>query len=300
VREWRERLAIDIHGNTPELTASELTYAVQLFLSRIVFLRISEDRDIEKYETLKSLDSTATFAALMDVLRKADSFYDSGLFRLIDDARLGIRISDRTLGTVISELYYPKSPYTFAVVETEVLGEIYEQFLGDVISVTDGTVEIVSKPEVRESGGVVPTPRYLVDAIVERTMTPAITGKAPAELAELTIADICCGSGTFLLSAYEQLLDYYLAWYLGNNRDEYIGRTIFETGAGQWRLTFEEKRRILLAHLRGVDIDPNAVEVTRLSLLLKLIENETALDLRDFVARNENARASPAQRAHPL
>jgi type I restriction-modification system DNA methylase subunit len=128
------------------------------------------------------------------------AFYDSGLFRLLDDARLGICISNATLQSIIDELYYPQSPYTFAVVETKVLGEIYEQFLGEVISVTDGTVQIVSKPEVRESGGVVPTPRHIVDAIVERTLPPAISGKSPSDLAGFTVADICCGSGIFLLS----------------------------------------------------------------------------------------------------
>ncbi len=286
VRAWRERLAVDIHSNNPRLSPAELTYAVQLFLSRIVFLRICEDRDIEKYETLKNLGAANTFAALMEVLKRADAFYDSGLFRLLDDARLGIRISDATLQSIIAELYYPQSPYTFAVVETEVLGQIYEQFLGEVITVADGAVEIVSKPEVRESGGVVPTPRYIVDAIVERTLAPAIAGKSPVELAGFTAADICCGSGVFLLSVYEFLLDQYLTWYLANNRADHVGRTVYETAGGQWRLTYEEKRRVLLAHIRGVDIDANAVEVTRFSLLLKLIEDESAAALQEFVTRH--------------
>jgi hypothetical protein len=293
VREWRARLAVDIHANTPGLTPAELTYAVQLFLSRIVFLRICEDRDIEKYETLKNLDRPGTFVALMEMLRRADAFYNSGLFRLLDDERLGIRISDGTLQSIISELYYPQSPYTFAVVETEVLGQIYEQFLGEVITASGGNIEIVSKPEVRDSGGVVPTPRYIVDAIVERTLTPAITGKSPAELAEFTVADTCCGSGIFLLSAFEQLMDQHLTWYLANNRENHVGRTIYDAGAGRWRLTFDEKRRILLAHIRGVDIDANAVEVTRFSLLLKLIEDETASGLQEFVA-NRRTTALPA------
>ena len=168
VRDWRKRLAIDIHANTPGLSAEELTYAVQLFLSRIVFLRICEDREIEKYETLKNLDAAGTYDGLLAILRRADEFYNSGLFRLMDDERLGIRISDAALRSIINELYYPQSPYTFAVVETKVLGEIYEQFLGEVISVRDGAVEIVSKPEVRESGGVVPTPGFIADAIVDR------------------------------------------------------------------------------------------------------------------------------------
>ena len=286
VRSWRERLAEDMHSHTPRLTPAELTYAVQLFLSRIVFLRICEDRDIERYEMLRGLVAANAFNALMVELRRADAFFDSGLFCLLDDERLGIRISDNVLSDIIEELYYPQSPYTFAVVETEVLGEIYEQFLGEVIIFTSqGLVEIAIKPEVRESGGVVPTPRYVVDAIVQRTMGPAIAGKSPDELTGFTVADICCGSGVFLLSAFEFLIDHYLSWYLVNDRAQHVGRTIYEAAAGQWRLTFNEKRRILLEHVRGVDIDPNAVEVARFSLLLKLIEDETGISLRDFVDR---------------
>ena len=286
VRSWRELLAADINAITPGLTPDELTYAVQLFLSRIVFLRICEDREIERYETLKGLPVAHTFDALMAELRRADAFYDSGLFRLLDDERLGIRISDDVLRNVIGELYYPQSPYTFAVVETEVLGEIYEQFLGEVITVVGEAVEIVSKPEVRESGGVVPTPRYIVDAIVQRTLAPLLEGKSPADLSGFTVADICCGSGIFLLSVYEFILDHHLSWYLTNDRAAHAGRTIYEATSGQWRLTFEEKRRILLTHVRGVDIDSNAVEITRFSLLLKLIEDETAEGLRDHVTRH--------------
>lgn len=284
VRSWRERLARDIHQNTPGLSPAELTYAVQLFLSRIVFLRICEDRDIERYETLRGLAGNNSFNALLEELRRADAFYDSGLFRLLDDARLGVRISDDVLSGIINELYYPQSPYTFAVIETEVLGEIYEQFLGEIITINaHHAVEIVSKPEVRESGGVVPTPRYIVDAIVQRTLGPHVAERAPADLATFTVADICCGSGIFLLSVFEFLTDHYLAWYQANDRANHVGRTIYEAGAGEWRLTFEEKRRILLTHIRGVDIDASAVEVARFSLLLKLIEDESAAGLHDYV-----------------
>lgn len=292
VRSWRERLASDIHTSTPGLRPNELTYAVQLFLSRIVFLRICEDREIERYATLRNLPAANTFDALMAELRRADDFYDSGLFRLLDDARLGIRISDGVLHSIIAELYYPQSPYTFAVVETEVLGEIYEQFLGEEITVTGGTVEIIHKPEVRESGGVIPTPRYIVDAIVARTLVPVLAGKSPTELIGFSTVDICCGSGIFLLSVYEFILDHYLTWYLENNPATHIGRTIYEVGAGRWRLTFDEKRRILQSHIRGVDIDANAIEVAQFSLLLKLIEDETGEGLREYVKR-QRTRALP-------
>ncbi len=237
VRSWRLRLATDIHANKPELTATELTFAVQLFLSRIVFLRICEDRDIEKYETLKAMGEGKTFEKLMQLIQRADQFYDSGLFRLLDDERLGVRISDKVLAEIIKELYYPQSPYTFSVVEAGVLGEIYEQFLGEVIVIGgDGNTSVALKPEVRESGGVVPTPKYVVDAILERTLAPALKGRDPTSLKGFTIADICCGSGVFPLGAYEYILNHHLNWYMSNNRAEHVGSKIYEVVGGRWRL----------------------------------------------------------------
>jgi hypothetical protein len=287
VRSWRERLVHDIHQNNPDLTPTELSYAVQLFLSRIVFLRICEDRDIEKYETLRGLNGDTAFDELMEIVRQADTFYDSGLFHLLDDERLGVRISDDVLASIIEELYYPQSPYTFSVVEASVLGEIYELFLGEIVCIDDsGAAEIVLKPEVRESGGVVPTPRYVVDAILQRTLEPAVSGRSPDQLREFTVADLCCGSGIFLLGAYECLLNHHLGWYVENDRDQHIGSKIYEASGGQWRLTFEEKRRILLQAVRGVDIDPNAVEVARFSLLLRLIEDESAAGLKAYARAN--------------
>lgn len=283
VRSWRERLAVDIHSNTPGLTPTELSYVVHLFLSRIIFLRICEDRDIEKYESLKRLDSDRTFNAFMEKLERADDLYDSGLFRLLDHAALGIKISDSTLQGIFTELYYPQSPYTFAVIESGVLGEIYEQFLGEEIHIRGDRIEIVSKPEVREGGGVVPTPGYIADAIVERTLRPIFSQKGPHQIADMTVADICCGSGTFLVSVYTFLMNHYLEWYLANDPADHDGRTIFEASLRNWRLTFQEKRRILTTHIRGVDLDPNAVEVARFSLLLKLIEGESETALRNYV-----------------
>ena len=86
------------------------------------------------------------------------------------------------------------------MVEAGVLGEIYQQFLGEAIAIgSDGEASLALKPEVRESGGVVPTPEYVVDAILERTLVPALRGRDPSSLKAFTIADICCGSGVFPL-----------------------------------------------------------------------------------------------------
>ena len=93
--------------------------------------------------------------------------------------------------------------------------------------------------------------------------------------------------------AYEILLNHYLNWYLDNDREAHVGHCIYEGVAEQWRLTFDERRRILVAHIRGVDIDPNAVEIAQFSLLLKLIEGETHDALYQFVERTRST-ALPA------
>lgn len=281
---WRQRLAVDIYAHAPELAEAELTYAVQIFLSRLVFLRICEDRGIEGYEQLRVVVANG-FGEFKDLLRRADDFFDSGLFDVMVDERLGTIVSDGTLASIVEELYYPQSPYTFSVVETEVLGHIYERFLGEVISINGGKVSIEQRPEIRESGGVVPTPREVVDEIVARTINPLIGGRSPDQLANFTVLDMCCGSGIFLLAAFEQLCDHYLDWFVTEGPERHAGSHI-EESAGGWRLSYRCRRNILLRHIRGVDIDADAVEVAQLSLLLKLIEGETRVDLDAFVAES--------------
>lgn len=276
VKSWRERLAVDIHLRNKGLTPSEITYIVQRLLNKIIFLRICEDRDIEKYETLKSLNEQSTYDDLKKLLRQADKKYDSGLFSLIDDPSMRIDIGSDVLVSITKELYYPQSPYTFSVVEASVLGDIYELLIAQELVLDNrNNLTLVEKPEVKASGGIFTTPKYIVDSIVERTLAPAISGKTPAELASIHIADICCGSGVFLLAAYDFSLNYHLNWYLKNGAAKHNGREIYEIGQGEWRLTLNQKRKILLNNIFGVDIDGQAVEVARFSLLLKLIEDET-------------------------
>ena len=158
VRGWRERLATDIHRNTPGLTSRELTYVVQLFLSRIIFLRICEDREIERYETLRGLDGDATFDALMEQLRRADAFYDSGLFRLIDDARLGVRIMTQRWNDFSGAFTTGQSLY-FRGREPEVSAKS-TRVSSARSSRSRRHVEIVYTPECARAAGFIPTPRY--------------------------------------------------------------------------------------------------------------------------------------------
>ena len=175
--------------------------------------------------------------------------------------------------TIIKELYYP-SPYAFNAMPVEILGTAYEQFLGKVIRITPGhRAKIEEKPEVRKAGGVYYTPQYIVDYIVKNTVGKLVEGKVPKEVSELKIVDPACGSGSFLIGAYQYLLDWHTDYY--TNYGKPSKGTKDNPLTPQGNLTTGEKKRILLNNIYGVDIDVNAVEVTKLSLLLKCMEGET-------------------------
>lgn len=171
-------------------------------------------------------------------------------------------------------LYYPESPYEFSVLGVDILGHVYEQFLGKVIRLTEGhRAKVEEKPEVRKAGGVYYTPTYIVEYIVKNTVGKLCERKTPKQISSLRILDPACGSGSFLLGAYQYLLDYHRVWYQENGPEKHTNE-IYQGYGGQWYLTTREKKRILLNNIYGVDIDLQAVEVTKLSLLLKVLEGE--------------------------
>ncbi len=290
IETWRTLLARNIAlRNSARLTNEcQLNYAVQMTISRIIFLRICEDRGIESQNQLLELSKRVDiYQALVALYLKADQKYNSGLFRFkaevgnhdrVDAFTPGLIIDDKVLKTIIKSLYYP-SPYVFKEIPVEILGQVYEQFLGKIIRLTpSGQAKVEEKPEVRKAGGVFYTPKYIVDYIVENTVGKLLAGKTPDEAAVLTIVDPACGSGSFLLGAFQYLLDWHEQWYLEHDPEKFTkGKqpALIHTAEGDWRLTTEEKKRILLNNLYGVDIDAQAVEVTKLSLLLKVLEEET-------------------------
>ena len=212
--EWRTLLAETISKENKQLDEDELNYVVQQTLDRIIFLRICEDRSIEPYGRLKEcLNRGEYYKNLLIEFQQADDKYNSGLFNFKKDKLSHqLQINNKTLKTIISQLYYPECPYEFSVLSVEILGSAYEQFLGKTITINSrGKAVIELKPEVRKAGGVYYTPQYIVDYIVKNTIGKLCDKKTPAQVAELKIVDPACGSGSFLIGAYQYLLDWHKA-----------------------------------------------------------------------------------------
>lgn len=272
---WRTYLANNIAlRNT--IDEDELNFVVQHIIDRLIFLRIAEDRTVERYGNLQdTIKSGDYYQNLLAQFHTADQKYNSGLFDFSKDKVSGnIEIDNKVIKSIISDLYYPVSPYEFSVISVEILGSAYEQFLGKTISLSkSGRAVIEEKPEVRKAGGVYYTPQYIVEYIVKNTVGKLIENKAPKDISKIKIVDPACGSGSFLIGAYQYLLQYHKDYYTNNGKPGKGSKDNPLTPEGN--LTTAEKKRILLNNIFGVDLDANAVEVTKLSLLLKCMEGET-------------------------
>jgi len=288
IESWREKLAQNIALRNPGLSRREMNFAVQRTIDRLLFLRICEDRAIEDYGRLQGLlNGTQLYRRLVQIFYRADQIYNSGLFHFSaekdqseppDDLSPSLKIDDKPLKDIIKCLYYPDSPYEFSVLPADILGQVYEQFLGKVIRLTPAHRAVVEdKPEVKKAGGVYYTPTYIVDYIVKNTVGTLLDGSTPQKASKLRILDPACGSGSFLIGAYQYLLDWHREWYENDNPEKWAksrNPRLYKGPAGDWRLTTDERKRILLNNIYGVDIDTQAVEVTKLSLLLKVLEGE--------------------------
>ena len=270
---WRCLLAVAVFKNNKSVNEEQLNSVVQSIIDCLLFLRIAESKNIVPAGKLQETIQHGDFYNnLTRYLRECSKRFNAGLFAIANSGTANkLTIDNRTIATIINELYDIASPATLPV---QVIGNAYEQFLGKQIKIDAAhKVSIVDKPEVKKAGGVFYTPAYIVDYIVKQTVGKAICGKTPAEISKLKIVDPSCGSGNFLIGAYQRLLDWHRDHY---SNDKKISKQKKETVlTKKGNLTIAEKKRILLNNIYGVDLDSNAVEVTKLILLLKCMEDET-------------------------
>jgi len=285
---WRHDLANAIHAQNPQYDAHELNDIVQRLLDRIIFIRIAEDRKVIDQRQLwdiaviweESGGRRNITEQLVQVFQEFNARFNGEIFKPHPCEE--IKIDSLVLVKIIKQLYPPKSNYRFDVIGVELLGSIYERYLGNTLRITPKRVFIEPKPEVRKAGGVYYTPQYIVDYIVKNTVGKLVEGKTPTEVDKLRILDPACGSGSFLIGAFQFLIDWYLNYYRENPKQAKPGTMFALTRTdqdGNLRLSFYAKSLILQHNLYGVDIDQQAVEVTMMSLYLKMLEGELGIQI---------------------
>ncbi len=282
---WRTELAKDINKRNHELDVHVLNDVVQKLLDRIIFIRIAEDRKIRPERELWEIVAQwreegkrkSMMPALVDLFREVNDDLNGDIFK--PHACESVEVDSDILSDIIDNLYFPKTRYRFDAIGVELLGSIYERYLGSTIRVTPQRVKVEEKPEVKKAGGVYYTPKFIVDYIVKNTVGKIIEGKTPRQIEKIKILDPACGSGSFLLGAYQYIIDYHLRYYREHPKD---AQTLFlniytKMNPEDFALPLREKANILRNNLFGVDIDAQAVEVTMMSLYLKALEGERGM-----------------------
>ncbi len=277
INEWRLGIGRYLYGKYDEYKDIDvLNDAVQEFINQIVFIRICEDRNLPLYKKLK--DATQNKKELQEslsrIFKEVDKKYNSKLFA---GKNIVLDLNDEMIFSMIDSLYYPQTPYLFNIIEPGIFGKIYESFLAESLALEGSDIILAAKKEYKYRS-VVSTPVEIVKYMIKNTLSPICDGKTPEEVKRLRIADISCGSGVFLEEAYQFLIDYCVEWYSYHEPEH-----LLELSNGRKKLPLTDKKDILTKCIYGVDIDAHAVEVSKFSLLIKLIEDETPASVGECI-----------------
>jgi len=269
--QFRLSLANEILRKNSKLIRDDkelLSYLTQVVINRVMFIKICEARRVERDGLLLDFQKIGFWESF-----KASSYndfyehYDGPLFERVDKLQR-IELDDAIFDELLSLLYYP-SPYRFDVIPTKLLSDIYEIFLSKKLTIEKGQVSEVLKPEYLKSNGAVVTPKYLVQDLIERTL--GFKKESIADIFEKKILDFACGSGIFLIELFDYLENSLIKNYKKHQKERY--KDFFFQLGDEITLTVKGKRELIDRCIYGIDIDPEAVEVARMSLSLKVIDD---------------------------
>jgi type I restriction-modification system DNA methylase subunit len=276
---FRELLSKNITklNQSKNITEEDLDEAVQRILDRLIFIRNCEDRELEArtlisgYREWESRGRGQLIKSLRNIFIDFDKKYNSKIFanHLCDS----LDIDNEVLHEIIEGLYYTKDKsvsYDFSAIEADVLGTIYEQYLGNILRKSDKRAKLTENHAHRKEQGIYYTPTYIVDFIVKNTLGELLKDKK-VNVEKIRILDPACGSGSFLIKAFDVLNEY----WMGKDKT-YDQLHLDYTGTGEF---YSKKIGILQNNIFGVDLDKQAVEITQLNLLLRITEKGQRLPL---------------------
>jgi len=279
----RKLLVSNVRKNNPQLSKDEINETTQKILDRLMFIRSCEDRLIIPAESLWTqfsvwqkiaIDkSVRTFMMdLKNIFRDFDAVYNGKLFapHLCED----LRVENEVLESVLILLYN----YNFDLIPVDVLGNAYELYIGTMIKEKEGILKedeltLVEDPAIRKKHGIYYTPEHVVDYIVRNTLGKLLRKcKSVEEVSKIKVLDPACGSGSFLIKAFDLIKE----WYDDYNKRNQRAATP-NTLDAHFHTVSNTEDRILTDNLYGVDLDPQAVEITMLNLSLKAVKPRTKL-----------------------
>lgn len=261
LNEWRLLVAKDLitSSNIDFKDQAVLNESIQSFLNQLIFLRFIEDNRFEDAEKLKRtinnhLDYRSYFKEL-------DKKYNSGIF---ETPEVILNVREETLSVIVESLYFPNASYDFSVIDLSILSRIYENFLQEEIIVDSFNNVKLEKTKSAKIKAVISTPDSVVKLMVRKVMKEKINGLTPDQILDLKIGDLAVGSGIFLIEVYNYIENYLVDWYSNTN----------SVAPTPYLVPFAIKKEIVQNVLSGFDINNQAVQLTRFSLLLRLLSYE--------------------------
>lgn len=321
LRRWRLSLANAIYEqNTDNVALHDgealkldlLMAAVQRILDRLILVRYGDDKEVllahDLLETvLAEYRNRGAYArsdhlmrAFLDLSHMMDEHHNTSLFapgHVCED----VNISNDVLAQIIEEM----NAISFRKFTADILGNTYESYLGTKLALRNGAIVDEERRDIRKGQGIFYTPRWVVEYIVDNTL-----GNWLKELEEkygihaiekvrgLTVLDPACGSGSFLIYAYQVLADFYRR--LNEAVAEEQARLVTRATQLQMFETLEELRHlpqqvldfpevILKEHLFGVDLDSEAAEIAAVNLTMQAFADSRQKKLPMIL--NENIKA---------
>jgi type I restriction-modification system DNA methylase subunit len=271
--EWRSELFRHLRPYNPKWSIEQIDQAVQRILDRLIFIRTCEDREIEPYRLRPMLRQWRDQKRKKDLVeqlnllfREFDRVYDTRLFapHLCEE----LTSEPTPFVQIIEGLYQVPSgygDYDFNAIDADVMGTIYEQYLGHRAQDPEGK-QVVDKRAKRKAQGIYYTPQFVVRYIVGQTLGRLLEERDYEQARRVKVLDMACGSGSFLIEAFD-VLDRYLAGVRGQDA---------ASAAGDVH-DLARRMEILTGNLYGVDLDAQAVEIARLNLLLKAVNQRGEL-----------------------
>ncbi len=317
LNDWRIKLARNIDKNVPGLTLTEVKRYVQRLLDRLIIIRFAEDNWVlDDPDLLKSAHGhwlrTRTYSDLSQILSDLflgiDKILDSKIFEKDDKFdRVFAKVDTKVLGEIIEALYQQ----SFRKFTSDILGNTYESYLAHKLDrKPNGELVLMLDQRIRKAGGIYYTPTYIVEYIISKTLGVQLGSlwkkveelfnerqyeEAQSEfqkIANIRVLDSACGSGSFLIKAFDHFLIYYLKY---NRKVEEINdgirkriQKLRSSGDRQAAWDLESRRlnriegyekRILEENLFGVDLDPPACEIASVNLMLRALRKGEKLPL---------------------
>lgn len=267
--EIRRLLSDNISSSNSSLSIGTVRENVQKIMDRLIVIRVAEDKGLLGFESLRNeLESwknrglpTPFMRSLKSLFRDFDDIYNTKLFE--PNKCEDLTIENKVLETIIDVLYQ----YNFDLISADVLGAIYEDYLGHVLQeTTSGGVQIIESSEARKKEGIYYTPTHLVEYVVKETLGEILKKcESPEDVTKIKILDPACGSGSFLIKAFDAIKEWYENY---NSKLNAKGQSLVD----HLKKITDVECRILADNLFGIDIDPEAAEIAAVNLMLKAIK----------------------------